>query len=56
MSRSVSGTAAGAGELAVALLMRWLDRPGAALWAGFVLTFGLPTLAILLDWQLPHLA
>lgn len=55
LSQSVYGTAALAGALAVALVMRWLDRPVTALWIGFVVTFGLRTLAVLFDWQVPHL-
>ena len=55
MSQSVYGTAALAGALAVALVMWLMNRPVAALWMGFGVTFGLRTLAILLDWQVPHL-
>lgn len=55
MSQSVYGTAAIAGALTVALVMKGIDRPVPALWMGFIVTFGLRSLAILLDWELPHL-
>ncbi|MGW0036342.1 trimeric intracellular cation channel family protein [Gordonia sp. NPDC003376] len=55
MSQSVYGTAALAGALVVAVIMSSLGRPGPALWCGFAVTFGLRALAVLLDWQIPHL-
>lgn len=55
LSQSVYATAAVAGAFAVALAMSLFNRPVAALWSGFVVTFGLRALAILLDWHLPHL-
>ncbi|WLP89145.1 TRIC cation channel family protein [Gordonia sp. NB41Y] len=55
LSQSVYGTAALAGALVVAVTLTYLGRPAVALWCGFVATFGLRTLAVLLDWQVPHL-
>jgi uncharacterized membrane protein YeiH len=56
LSESVYGTAALAAALATGIVLATTRRPRLALWVGFAVGFTLRMLAVLLDWELPHLA
>lgn len=55
LTASVYGTAALAGAFTTGILMKNSSKPVLAIWLGFMVTFGIRTLAIMFGWELPSL-